>query len=52
MPRRWEPTGRTLSSWYGLVACFEWGAPLQLMRGALCSTRYQWLAAPNGWLRF
>ena len=48
MPRRWEPTGRTLSSWDGLVACFEWGAPLQLMRGALRSRRSQLLAAPSG----
>jgi hypothetical protein len=25
MPQRWEPTGRTLSSWDGIVTCCEWG---------------------------
>ncbi len=51
MPRRWEPTGRTLSSWNGLVACFEWGraAAVDARRPSLkafpiagCA---QWLAA-------
>ena len=66
MPRRWEPTGRTLSSWDGLVACFEWGsasavdARRPLLNALPMAGCAQWLAAilietlrwpACGWLR-